>query len=386
MAPDSHSNFRLRGIPQSYQSRREVQELVKNVLSVGAEAIFTVQSLATNPIERTSKVATLTFNTIPSPLSDRSKKQWVVPLPQSDGVDDDERISRKPLVFDTHFVGFTPLQHTEQDNCRIDIIALSGLGGHAFGSFKERDGRFMWLRDALPLDLPTARILIYGYDTQTIGSNSFQNLDDLGRALQADIGAMRVQEPNHQRPLLFLGHSLGGLVIKQAVTSMRDDGNEHDTPTLDSIFAFLFFGVPHSGMATESLVSLVKNQPNRALLESLGKNSALLSRLQKDFKSAFSVNPPRVVTYFETEKSPTALKRGDKWELCGPLEILVDPTSATCGSKYQHPFNRNHSELVKFASHYDELYVRVRAMLETLTSRARAVQFVGTSLFGDDVL
>lgn len=50
----------------------------------------------------------------------------------------------------------------------------------------------MWLRDALPLDLPTARILIYGYDTQTIGSNSFQNLDDLGRALQADIGAMRV--------------------------------------------------------------------------------------------------------------------------------------------------------------------------------------------------
>lgn len=120
MAPDSHSNFRLRGIPQSYQSRREVQELVKNVLSVGAEAIFTVQSLATNPIERTSKVATLTFNTIPSPLSDRSKKQWVVPLPQSDGVDDDERISRKPLVFDTHFVGFTPLQHTEQDNCRIE--------------------------------------------------------------------------------------------------------------------------------------------------------------------------------------------------------------------------------------------------------------------------
>lgn len=50
----------------------------------------------------------------------------------------------------------------------------------------------MWLRDALPLDLPVARILIYGYDTQTVESSSFQNLADLGRALQVDIRSVRV--------------------------------------------------------------------------------------------------------------------------------------------------------------------------------------------------
>lgn len=64
----------------------------------------------------------------------------------------------------------------------------------------------MWLRDALPLDLPVARILIYGYDTQTVESNSFQNLSDLGRALQVDIRSVRVSSSKNlfERPLLSL--------------------------------------------------------------------------------------------------------------------------------------------------------------------------------------
>jgi hypothetical protein len=74
------------------------------------------------------------------------------------------------------------------------MIAISGLGGHAFGSFKERHGPFMWLRDALPLDFPGARILIYGYDTRLLRSSSFQNLTDLGRALRIDMKAIRVSK------------------------------------------------------------------------------------------------------------------------------------------------------------------------------------------------
>lgn len=64
------------------------------------------------------------------------------------------------------------------------IIAVSGLSGHAFGSFKQRGGSFMWLRDGLPKDLPDTRVFIYGYDTQLQGSSSAQNLTDLGLSLQ----------------------------------------------------------------------------------------------------------------------------------------------------------------------------------------------------------
>lgn len=114
------------------------------------------------------------------------------------------------------------------------IIAVSGLSGHAFGSFKQRGGPFMWLRDGLPKDLPDTRVFIYGYDTQLQGSSSVQNLTDLGMNLRTALidllskdvclfrrfdegyaNAYTIQEKHHSRPLLFIGHSLGGLVIKE---------------------------------------------------------------------------------------------------------------------------------------------------------------------------
>jgi hypothetical protein len=71
------------------------------------------------------------------------------------------------------------------------LIAISGLGGHAFGSFKEKGGSHMWLRDSLPNDLPKTRILIYGYDTQLENSTSFQSIDDLGISLRSSINNIR---------------------------------------------------------------------------------------------------------------------------------------------------------------------------------------------------
>ncbi|KAB2580327.1 hypothetical protein DBV05_g1295 [Lasiodiplodia theobromae] len=306
MAPDIHVNFRLRGVPHDCQSRSEVRELVGRVLPVESGTLI-IHSLAVNPTERTSRIATLTFNNIPHPLSDKTKDQWVFDLPRSDSSDDDDAYARRrQLVFDTHFSGFTPLQHTEEDDCRVDLIALSGLGGHAFGSFKERNGSFMWLRDALTIDIPMARMMIYGYDTSLVRSISFQNLANLGRALQADLKIIR--NSNRGRPIIFVGHSLGGLVLKEAIIKMKEGNTDEDCEILQSTSAFLFFGVPHEGMAIESLVPLVGDQPNRALLESLGKNSEVLHRLQDDFKRAFGAVGPKIVSYFETEKSPTAQK------------------------------------------------------------------------------
>jgi len=71
------------------------------------------------------------------------------------------------------------------------LIAISGLGGHAFGSFKKKNGSHMWLRDSLPTDLPETRILVYGYDTHLFKSESFQNIKDLGIQLRNSINTIR---------------------------------------------------------------------------------------------------------------------------------------------------------------------------------------------------
>ena len=91
----------------------------------------------------------------------------------------------------------------------------------------------MWLRDSLPDDLPTAQVWIYGYDSKLFNS---QSMEDLGRrsgnSLQPsgygctfespypEFKTNIHQETDQRRPLIFIAHSLGGLILKEVSRSM----------------------------------------------------------------------------------------------------------------------------------------------------------------------
>ncbi|KAF9640140.1 hypothetical protein BFW01_g11946 [Lasiodiplodia theobromae] len=242
MTNESYTNFRLQGIPDDARTRRDVQELVQHTLGLGSQATVTIHSLASSPIDTTSRVATLSFQPIPDTLHPKNPPEWRFPIPTPPNVDEAMILRPRYLIFDTHFHGLTPLHCKDDQDCTVDLIAVSGLGGHAFGSFKERDGPFMWLRDALPWEFPEFRIFIYGYDTQLQDSSSFQNLTDLGKELRMSIQETRVTGSNNHNHIIFLGHSLGGLVIKEAVVVMKDADDELDTDILQSTAAFFFFG------------------------------------------------------------------------------------------------------------------------------------------------
>ncbi|KAI1013658.1 hypothetical protein LB503_010485 [Fusarium chuoi] len=370
MAAASHKNFRLRGIPRDCETRSEVCSLIQKTLALEPSASPTVYSLACSPTDPNSKIATLSFPSIPECLSDRTKIEWSFNL--SDGNDID--FSRS-LAFDTHFTGFTPFHRTNDNDCHIDLVAVCGLGGHALGSFKEKNGRFVWLRDALPSDISNARILTYGYDTKLSKSSAFQNLTDLGRALQIDLED--IYDPNQPRSILFIGHSLGGLVVKEAVRLLQEEPLGSDFPILNAISGFAFFGVPHRGLEVECLIPLVKDNPNRALLESLNKNSSLLDHLQNDFSKISKARGLSVVSFYETEKSPTAVWINGKWDMSGPSEVLVEVFSATCGCQKQHPINRNHSEMVKYSGVHDQLYRRVLIALRPIIGISRGRPGIG---------
>lgn len=101
------------------------------------------------------------------------------------------------------------------------IVAVPGLGGHAFGSLKERGGEHMWLRDTLPFELdneatgrPMARVMTYGYDASVANSPSTQNLEGLGTSLRSSLLPLAASPKTW--PIVFIAHSLGGLVVKEA--------------------------------------------------------------------------------------------------------------------------------------------------------------------------
>lgn len=111
----------------------------------------------------------------------------------------------------------------------LSVVALSGLGGHAFGSFKERDGTHMWLRDSLPYDItledagrPMARVITYGYESAVARSKNMQNLEDLATSFHSSLLAL-ASVPT-VRPIILVAHSLGGLIVKQASAARYSSG------------------------------------------------------------------------------------------------------------------------------------------------------------------
>ena len=71
----------------------------------------------------------------------------------------------------------------------------------------------MWLRDSLPYDLGSARVFVYGYDAHLVGSQSFQELDDLSAALRDNIRGIH-QDTKSPKPMIFIAHGIGGLLVK----------------------------------------------------------------------------------------------------------------------------------------------------------------------------
>jgi hypothetical protein len=101
------------------------------------------------------------------------------------------------------------------------IIAIHGLGGDAYGTWAHDNGK-LWLRDFLPSQIPEARILTYGYDSEVAFSKSSAEVDDFARDLLQRLKSVRKSAEERARPLFFICHSLGGILFKQARQPIMD--------------------------------------------------------------------------------------------------------------------------------------------------------------------
>ncbi|KAJ9129772.1 hypothetical protein NKR23_g12464, partial [Pleurostoma richardsiae] len=158
---------------------------------------------------------------------------------------------------------------------KVDIVAISGLGGHAFGSFKERGRRAYVAARCTPYHItgegdtiPIARVMVYGYESSLPQGQSFQNLEDLGTSFHSHL--LRLAVAGAFRPIIFIAHSLGGLIVKQTLIYLSKSTREEDKNLIRAVYGIAFFGVRHDGMDISTLRSMVGDGPNRFLLESIG--------------------------------------------------------------------------------------------------------------------
>lgn len=117
------------------------------------------------------------------------------------------------------------------------IVAVHGLGGDAFDTWTASSTKKLWLYDFLPDSIygKNARISTFGYDARAFTAPWSQSTKDSGRVLvfaeqllndvddsRTTPEASRQQRPSalaydvqeKDRPIIFVAHSLGGLVVK----------------------------------------------------------------------------------------------------------------------------------------------------------------------------
>jgi len=77
------------------------------------------------------------------------------------------------------------------------VVAVTGLAGHAFGSWRSRETYRMWLKDFLPDDFENTRIMTYGYDSSIIqceGSNPSSSLSNYRRSFIEELKKSRTSD------------------------------------------------------------------------------------------------------------------------------------------------------------------------------------------------
>ena len=230
------------------------------------------------------------------------------------------------------------------------IIAIHGLGGSAFKTWTDKD-EHLWLRDSLPAPVPTARIMTYGYDSTVVFGSSRMSIDDFSLDLLSRLSLVRQESAEKKRPVIFICHSLGGLVFKQALISAKLQGNNYRN-ILESIHGVVFMGTPHRGSRSASHARLLSKIINTAtlgrgvrseLLEFLKISSRSLEQISR--QSVQILNPLSIVSFYEQKP-------------LGP-SLIVEPFSAILGLPNERaiPINADHREIARVSPRHKHRYM-----------------------------
>lgn len=165
------------------------------------------------------------------------------------------------------------------------------------GSEGQRLKEVYWPADLACKTIPNSRILTYGYDTKIRhwlrGPVSKKTVSDHAWDMLCTLEASR-RDPNQKcRPIVFIAHSLGGIVVKEALRKAQacQSLKPHLYGILKATSSIIFFGTPHGGAdprnsfhhILSASFQAVGNRVNPQIVDALMPDSERLKELREEF-------------------------------------------------------------------------------------------------------
>lgn len=276
--------------------------------------------------------------------------------------------SPTPPVLGLHVV-YEPEHHS------TDIVFVHGLGGHSHRTWtKNHDPARFWPGQWLPFepDVATARILTFGYNANWKGSTkSVSTITDFAKELLYEMRFARDSTGTDldmgARPIIFVVHSMGGLVVKKAYLLGMHDETYRDV--VQSVSAMIFLSTPHRGTnlaETLNRVVAATMQASKSFISDLNKSSVALEELNEQFRHL----APSLSIWSFYETMATTI---------GPRKLMIlEKDSSILGypAEISRPLQADHQSMCKYDSPNDSNYVSVRNAIKSLVAllRDRAAQ------------
>lgn len=216
------------------------------------------------------------------------------------------------------------------------LVAVHGLSGDWEATWTDASSGKLWLRDFIPSDFtrPGIRLRIwsFGYDSATVLSNSVTDIDDAAIALVDALHGERQTETLRRTPIIFIAHSLGGIVVKRvcfpvlyqpenlceswakishlkAMTLARER-SDYWNHIVDNVFGIMFFAVPHRGSDVAYWAAIASRiytlttlglAGNSNFIKSLQRNALHFQQISQSFIQPAS-KLKVIRTFYETVK------------------------------------------------------------------------------------
>ncbi|KAK2597342.1 hypothetical protein QQS21_006038 [Conoideocrella luteorostrata] len=228
-----------------------------------------------------------------------------------------------------------------------DIVAVHGLNGHYEKTWTEEVSQYNWLRDSFTgaSETITARVMSFAYNAKVQSSKSTADIFDFAAQLLECLLSQRETVIEQRRPIVFICHSLGGIVFKQAFNAACSQ-SRYENLAKKTIGA-MFFSTPHRGSSMASFAAVLGKvmkaaafgaNTNTTLLKDLQQHSPKLEQVSNIFLQ--EAGRLRIITFYELNKMDFM------------NSVVVDKDSAIMHMRAETavPLDCDHRNICKFAS------------------------------------
>ncbi|GAA5628758.1 hypothetical protein Brsp05_04057 [Brucella sp. NBRC 12953] len=257
-----------------------------------------------------------------------------------------------------------------------DVIFVHGLSGDPVDTWTsagatEPEGGYWphWLAT----DIPHLNLYTLGFPASVFAQWAKKEMNLYDRA--KNFLEMLASYEFGARPIIFVCHSLGGLLVKQILRTAKESIDEDWRRVGESCLGVLFIATPHSGSSVANLLKFFVQGFTSVHVNKLLEDNAELQELNESFRSQCHQKGTSVFVYHEKFLTKNVL-------------LVVDARSSDPGVNgiTPVPIDADHINICKPESRNSLIYTSVRHRIRKLAPPPAATGISEGRLFADDDL